>query len=218
MSKKNETERPLEELASDHVNARTIKDESLRGLGVSVAEFGDLSGIVYNEQTGHLVAGHQRLKALRTAGAKTWHREGDAAWVEHPKTHERFPVRIVQWDETKQRMANIAANNPEIAGTFTDELEDQLRSLEEEAKFEELRMSNLLATLDGGDEPGQRERRTLEDFDTTPAPRKSWILIATTEGHRCRARGGAARTIREDGHADRDEQCCKSITGTSRPR
>lgn len=37
----------------------------MKGLSYSIAEFGDLSGITFNERTGELVCGHQRVKALR---------------------------------------------------------------------------------------------------------------------------------------------------------
>ena len=46
-------------------NPRTITDAALSGLTASLSEFGDLSGIVWNQTSGHLVCGHQRFKALQ---------------------------------------------------------------------------------------------------------------------------------------------------------
>ncbi len=51
-------------------NPRTISEVSKRGLEASMSGFEDLSGIVWNAQSGNLVAGHQRLGILRGKGAK----------------------------------------------------------------------------------------------------------------------------------------------------
>lgn len=166
-------------LMVDPDNARTISDANLEGLGKSLAKLGDLSGIVWNERSGLLVCGHQRMDRLLAAGAKEWTRIDKVSGViQHPQTGEPFPIRIVDWDEATSRMAGIAANNPELQGEFADNLQDQLQALQTEADFEELRLQKLLEEEESN-EP--RERRTLEDFDTMPAPKKAWILIATTD-------------------------------------
>jgi DNA modification methylase len=82
---------------------------------------------------------------LREAGAAEVVRDGDAGYIEHPTTHERFPIRFVQWDETKQRMANLVANSPFLQGEFTEAVIEQVRSLEDEAHFNELQLGKLLA-------------------------------------------------------------------------
>jgi len=145
-------------LNPDKQNARVITEEALAGLSVSVEEFGDLSGIVWNERTGELVCGHQRVETLRRAGAVEWHRETgttDRAWIVHPKTGARFPIRIVDWDPMRQRMANLVANNTAIAGEFTPEALDQLNALEKSALFEATRLGalerELAARLGGWD-------------------------------------------------------------------
>ena len=46
-------------------NPREITDESIAALKTSLTTFGDISGIVFNERTGHIVAGHQRLRSLK---------------------------------------------------------------------------------------------------------------------------------------------------------
>ena len=139
----------IDVLKEDPRNARKIDDGALQGLAVSIETFGDLSSIVYNTRTGHLVAGHQRMKTLRSAGAKTWTRVSDAEGeIVHPKSKEKFRIRIVDWDETTERLANISANNTEIQGEFVDEdLALQLRELETEAQFEALRLNDLMATV-----------------------------------------------------------------------
>ena len=135
-------------LKADPKNPRTIEAPALRGLGVSMETFGDLSGIVWNEKTGRLVAGHQRMNRLKAAGVDEWTREGNEGFITHPKTGEVFKIRIVDWDETTERMANLSANNPEIQGEFTEEAALQLRGLEEEAKFQDLMLHELQADLD----------------------------------------------------------------------
>ena len=43
------------------------------------------------------MSGHQRIAALKAAGATELVRDGAWFYVEHPKTKERFPVRMVAW-------------------------------------------------------------------------------------------------------------------------
>lgn len=160
---------PLNVLAEDPRNARKIDDAALAGLGASVETFGDLSGVVFNTRTGELVAGHQRVKALRAAGATEWVRDKDRAWIEHPKTGERFGVRLVDWDETTQRLANLAANNPHIQGEFTEDVVAQLREIEDHAAFEAARLDELLKEMEG-DVPPTEPGGGLTDPDAPAEP------------------------------------------------
>ncbi len=66
MSKASRT-RPLrlEDLKPAPWNPRTITKEALEGLKGSLDRFGDLSGLAYNACTGHLLARHRRIQALR---------------------------------------------------------------------------------------------------------------------------------------------------------
>lgn len=177
---------PVSLLKADPKNARTIEAPGLRGLGVSMETFGDLSGIVWNERTGHLVAGHQRMNRLRAAGAEDWVREGDRGVITHPKTGERFGIRIVDWDETTERMANLTANNPAIQGEFTEEAAEQLRALEDQVNFELLGLDELQLELDKEAGRAEADAATAgqEGEDDAPtAPQKPttkvgdlWIL------------------------------------------
>jgi len=63
--------RSIKDLAACPRNPRTISPEALAGLGTSVAEFGDIAGIVWNRRTGQLVTGHQRIEALKMKHGKT---------------------------------------------------------------------------------------------------------------------------------------------------
>src|ERR1035438_9195002 len=120
---------PIATLAPDPMNPRKISEEALAGLQVSLETFGELD-IVFNETTKQIVSGHQRLAALKAAGATEMIRHGERCYVEHPKTKERFHVRMVAWDPVRQKLANLVANNPHLQGDFTEDAIDQLRGLE----------------------------------------------------------------------------------------
>lgn len=95
------------QLAPNPGNPRRISEDQIARLKKSLKEFGDLSGIIFNRKTGHLVGGHQRVKVL----------PADARIEMLTATHgivtidgDEFVYREVEWDETKEKAANIAAN------------------------------------------------------------------------------------------------------------
>lgn len=175
----------IADLKAAPYNPRKISEEAIAGLKVSLAQFGDLSGLTWNKRSGNLVAGHQRLRALKE-------QHGDALKIEGGEvvtpSGERFKVRVVDWPDSKERLANIAANNPHIAGDFTDDVEDLIHGLQQtDAQIAELvgslRLDELLSSepeeVAGGteniyevsvacaDEPQQKqlyERLTADGF------------------------------------------------------
>jgi hypothetical protein len=99
-------------------NPRTISEGHLTALTHSLTRFGDISGIVWNRQTGNLVAGHQRVTALRA-------KYGNLRIVDgaiHAPDGKTFVVRVVDWDLATEKAANIAANSPTLQGEFTPDL------------------------------------------------------------------------------------------------
>ena len=122
--------RSIDDLRPAPYNPRKITPEAQAGLQTSIHEFGDISGIVFNERTGHLVCGHQRLDALKAnfgdalemvaENGTTFLRAGDKS----------FAVRIVDWPESPEKLANIAANNPHTAGEFNEQLPDLISQLQ----------------------------------------------------------------------------------------
>ena len=105
-------------------NPRFISGEALSGLKYSLEEFGDLSGITFNLQTGNLVTGHQRIKALKEKyGELEIIHVGDGV-TGHIFTPDgkQFNIRFVNWDLRKEKAANVAANAETIQGEFTSEL------------------------------------------------------------------------------------------------
>lgn len=131
----------IEELKAWERNTRKIGAKALRGLKTSIEDFGDISGIVFNVRNDRLVSGHQRVKVIME-------RFGAEAKIENNMivlpTSERFPIRLVDWDEEKHAMANIAANvianlegieQEKVEGLNIDDLIDDLA--EEKKKEEE---------------------------------------------------------------------------------
>ncbi len=54
-----------EDLEPSRFNSRKVSEKTLSILGKAMGEFGDLSVIVFNVRTGHLIGGQQRIKHLR---------------------------------------------------------------------------------------------------------------------------------------------------------
>jgi DNA modification methylase len=160
-----------------------MTDQARAGLGVSLETFGALD-VVFNETTGELVSGHQRLAALKAAGATEVVRDGDWGFIAHPKTGEHFPVRFVCWDAVTQSMANLVANSPELQGTFTEAALDHLRALEDEVNFAALGLDRLAAQLEKELDPPEEATAGNTDPDDVPEPRAEpiskrgdlWIL------------------------------------------
>ena len=105
-------------------NPRVITDEAAAGLKFAMHEFGDLSGITFNVQTGNLVCGHQRVKQLPPETALAEHRAAtdDTGTVGYAEAHiggSVWPVRLVDWPLAKEKAGNVAANAETITGDFT---------------------------------------------------------------------------------------------------
>jgi len=131
-------------------NPRTITPEAFSALETSLGEFGDLSGITWNQRSGHVVAGHQRLDALkRKYGRKLKVSGKDGAHAVVTPAGERFPIRVVDWPEAQEKAANLAANSPFLAGSFDSKgLEAVLTDLNAAdglgTLFGDLRLAELL--------------------------------------------------------------------------
>lgn len=143
----------IAELVPAPWNPREMDDEARKGLQNSMDEFGDLSGLVWNATTKHLVTGAQRMAALRDE-----HGEEnlfiDSKSFETPRilsklgpAWEGMPIRVVEWSIQKERAANVAANNPAIQGRFTDGLGAVLSDVKRDfpKPFEALRLGELAA-------------------------------------------------------------------------
>lgn len=110
----------VKDLHGSPENPRTINDQQYKALDTSMRTFGDLSCVVRNVRSNHLVGGHQRTEIFKAAG--------DAAKVVITQRYaqattvgtvargyvvigeESFGYREVDWDEETEKSANIAAN------------------------------------------------------------------------------------------------------------
>lgn len=112
-------------------NPRQISDGALEGLDRSLHKFGLVEPIVWNERTGRVVGGHQRLKILLEAGA------------------EETDVVVVDLTDDDEKALNIVLNNPATAGEYDDQLEGLLDEIEAYIgdDFEALRLDELLEPM-----------------------------------------------------------------------
>lgn len=98
-------------------NPRKITDDQLSRLDKSLNEFGDLGCIVYNTQTKRIVSGHQRTKIIPKESDIVIEQEyeiptetGTTAIGYILHKGEKYKYREVDWPETKELAANLAAN------------------------------------------------------------------------------------------------------------
>lgn len=101
----------ISELKAAPYNPREISEKSLLGLTASLTRFGVVEPIIWNERTGYVVGGHQRLKVLEQEGIK------------------ETTVVVVDLEEKEEKALNITLNNKAIQGDWTSELEDILADL-----------------------------------------------------------------------------------------
>lgn len=106
-----------EELNSYHKNPRKMKGKMNDLLESSLAEYGDLSGIVFNQRTKELVGGHQRTRLLKEDSSIEMVEEfspakedGTVGYGFLVRNGQKFALRLVDWDETKHARANVIAN------------------------------------------------------------------------------------------------------------
>lgn len=176
----------LDDLKDDPQNARHMDDDRATGLRYSLREFGDLSGITWNERSGLIVCGHQRLKQLRRqyGGELYFHSETGTPSIRTPDQTE-FPIRIVDWDDDKHRAASLAANNAKgLQGEFTPTALDQLAALEASAPdfYDQLRLNQIAAGQLGDPETEEDEKKedpTLgpPDMELQPYEHYDYVVL-----------------------------------------
>jgi DNA modification methylase len=167
----------ISDLRPSEYNPRTIKPKALAGLQNSMTELGDISGVVFNVRSGNLVGGHQRTKILGNLSRCEITKQpftDETGTVSHgyliTSEGTRFNYREVDWDEIKERTANIEANNKHISGDWDiSGLADVLSSLDGQVDFEAFNFDELIEDLDidmksfDGEEEENAEDRENED-------------------------------------------------------
>lgn len=92
---------PIERLVPAPYNPRRpLTAKARKKLKASLAEFGLVEPLVWNERTGHVVGGHARLDLLRELG------------------HAAVPVSVVNLDDARERALNVVLNNLEAQGRY----------------------------------------------------------------------------------------------------
>jgi hypothetical protein len=109
-------------LIPDPQNPNRMTAEDKARMAKSLAEFGDLSGIILNRRTGLLIGGHQRADVLTGAAIVADdlpepEADGTIARGYIEKDGRRYALRVVDWDETKAHAALLAANRFGRVGT-----------------------------------------------------------------------------------------------------
>ncbi|MBR0315974.1 MAG: DUF4417 domain-containing protein [Synergistaceae bacterium] len=115
----------INELIPAEYNPRKIKKKELEKLKRSIEQFGYIEPIIWNETTGRVVGGHQRLKVLQEQG------------------EQEIECVIVNFSEEEEKAVNIALNR--ISGEWET---DKLFSL-----LEDLQTHDFDITLTGFDLP-----------------------------------------------------------------
>ena len=143
----------LSDLKAAAYNPREISAQALDGLKASLRAFGDISCVVFNTRTQRLVAGHQRVRALREEHGDLVLRDGA---IELPDG-ERVHVRLVDWDEATERAANVAANSALIQGTFTDAVDALIAQIQQDTPdlASQVRIDDLLADIGAPPDPDE---------------------------------------------------------------
>ncbi len=120
---------PLEQLKPAPYNPRIALEPGMPGyerLARSLEEFNLVQPIVWNEQTGHVVSGHQRLRILQDQGI------------------EEIEVVVVSLSLEREKALNVALNNSQVGGDWdTWKLVDLMEELDALVDFD--------ATLTGFD-------------------------------------------------------------------
>ena len=95
---------PLADLKPAAYNPRKMRDEARQGLGSSIGKFGMMVPIIWNEQSGNIVGGHQRYDHLMAIG------------------ETETDVVVVNLDHDHEVALNIALNSKQIRGDFTKDV------------------------------------------------------------------------------------------------
>lgn len=103
-------------------NPRRITPEARKKLKANLKRVGILGGIVWNETTGNLVSGHQRVSVIDEVNKYN---------SETKKNDYLIRVEVVHMDEKTEKEQNIFMNNRNVQGDFdTDMLKNLLDGID----------------------------------------------------------------------------------------
>lgn len=141
-------------------NPRTINDYQRANLRKSLQDFGMVEPFVWNERTGNLVGGHQRLSIMDDL-------EGGADYS--------VGVAVVKLGDKAERRLNVILNNKAAQGDFTAQGLEQL--LREGVALEDMMLTRIDLEAEFGDAPeldevlaGLNEAKQAKKAATPAAP------------------------------------------------
>lgn len=160
-------------------------------LKTSIEQFGNVEPIVWNQRTGNVVGGHQRLAVLKSMG------------------YESVPCSIIDLDEDDEKLLNIALNK--IRGQWDyDKLEEILSGFDYEVAtasgFSAEEIAVILANNDDLDEWGE-DYGDWDEVDEEPIIGGSYVVTlvfaneelaakwAKGEGYKDQIREGSSTTV-----------------------
>lgn len=115
-------------------------------LKTSIEQFGNVEPIIWNQRTGNVVSGHQRLAILKSLG------------------YESVPCSIVDLDENEEKLLNVALNK--IKGQWDyDKLEEILSSFDYEVATVSGFSAEEIAAMLANNDDLDREENNYEEWE-----------------------------------------------------
>jgi len=146
-------------------NPRKINEEERAGLQASIEKFGYIENIVFNKRTETLVSGHQRVSILADLGYK------------NVDGHEiDVPVEV-------EKQINVTANNQNITGFFTTELQELLDEIvENDPELFDLTGMGRLSINDLVDEEPEKKEKpkannSIPEMDLMPYEHYDCVVV-----------------------------------------
>jgi hypothetical protein len=172
----------IKSLTPDPQNPNRMSADDKARMLKSLAEFGDLSGVIINRRTGLLIGGHQRADVLSGAtldvtDLPTPEPDGTVArgWLVH--SGKRYAVRVVDWPERKAKAALLAANRFGRVGADDPELlAGLLRELGADAEDVTGYDAAAIEKLTGEFSAGEVGAPELKDGDRAPFRQATFTL------------------------------------------
>lgn len=152
----------VEKLTPADWNPREMDDQTLDGLETSITRFGYVQPIIWNERTGNVVGGHQRLKVLLRNGV------------------EKTQVTVVHLPLEEEKALGIALNNAKLQGQWDNTLPALLAEIDPDL-LAGLRTDDLLDSLKKQFEDADKKTGHAfekEEVYVAPPPEMVWALIA----------------------------------------
>lgn len=187
---------PINELLPADYNPRVdlrVEDEAYKSLEKSMDAFGYVAPIVWNQRTGNVIGGHQRLKILLAKG----HKEVEVSRVDLSEDDEKLLNLALnkitgRWDMDKleEVLKEIEGSESDIllSGFSQEELDDLLTDVDDEAI-----MDLFVEKMDDGQSaPTEREQGEAQE---DPARQKQPVETATEDVAETRISGEGTRQI-----------------------